>query len=109
MEKMRIIDFRFGSTSFFEGPIPIVCPHCGSFITADLLNCVSIRNNQYPFYYASMASGRCCNKLFLMTHSVDKEKKGTLLYVWPAYNGIQLPDCIAEISPRFCDLFQQSA
>ncbi|SDX40988.1 DUF4145 domain-containing protein [Eubacterium barkeri] len=109
MNKTRTISFISGNTEYFKGPIPNICPHCGTVITADLINCVPIKTGITPSFYASIASGRCCDKPFLMTHSVKKGEAGQLLYVWPTFKGIQLPDSIAELSPRFCELYKQSA
>lgn len=106
MIETKISDFRISNILYFSGPKPKVCPHCGAYIEAHLVNLNKLDIDEMTIYLVILRSN-CCNKHFFVTYRVSN-RIGELLTVYPSFKAEKLPDAIIEISPRFVELYNQA-
>ena len=109
--KTKHVNFVVSTTTYFAGPKPIECPHCGSFVSPVLRNVTGFTYSGNKVIYLTTFQGDCCHKdffgLYNIVPSTSSIPDGSLLTIYPSYKSILLPDAIHKISPRFVSMYEQ--
>lgn len=109
--KTKVVNFIADSTFYFEGPMPIECPHCGSFVSPVIRNVTGFNYRSDRTIYCVTFKGDCCTKDFFGLYDIDNHsgspRKGEILTIYPTTKSYQLPKAIHEISPRFIEMYEQ--
>ncbi|MDU4953449.1 DUF4145 domain-containing protein [Clostridium cadaveris] len=93
-------------SKIFDAEKPIICPHCGAFISPPVITYNSINVSNSVIFLIAFKS-TCCDKVFFATYKII-DSKSELLTIYPPNKPEILPDAIQAISPRFVNLYNQA-
>lgn len=86
--------------------VPCICPYCGTIVSPRFTNLANLNYNENTQIALVTFYIECCQKLFFCTYHL-KGNQYNFLYSYPSEQLKPLPDSIKEISPRFCELYNQ--
>lgn len=88
--------------------IPIICPHCSTTVTPNIISSSSIQYTSDTRLLTIVFKGDCCNLPFFACYKFEALENTTLLSIYPNIKPATLPQKIKDCSPRFVELYNQA-